>query len=118
MDAYTIAFGIRNVTRIDLALNEARLVLKPGGRFLCLEFSHVAVPALAGLYDAYSFQVLPAIGAVVAGDSDAYRYLAESIRKFPDQQRFAAMITRAGLGQCRHRDMSGGIAALHSAWRI
>ncbi len=118
MDAYTIAFGIRNVTRIDLALNEARRVLKPGGRFLCLEFSRVAMPALAGLYDAYSFQVLPAIGAVVAGDGDAYRYLAESIRKFPDQQRFAAMITRAGLGQCRHQDLSGGIAALHSAWRI
>ena len=118
MDAYTIAFGIRNVTRIDAALSEARRVLKPGGRFLCLEFSHVVVPALAGLYDAYSFQALPAIGALVAGDGDAYRYLAESIRKFPNQKRFDAMITAAGLGRCRYRDLSGGIAALHSAWRI
>ena len=118
MDAYTIAFGIRNVTRIDRALSEARRVLRPGGRFLCLEFSHVAWPALARLYDAYSLHVLPAIGALIAGDRDAYRYLAESIRRFPDQRRFAAMIESAGLGQCRHRDLSGGIAALHSAWRI
>ena len=93
-------------------------MLRPGGRFLCLEFSHVAWPALAGLYDAYSLHVLPAIGALIAGDRDAYRYLAESIRRFPDQRRFAAMIESAGLGQCRHRDLSGGIAALHSAWRI
>ncbi len=118
MDAYTIAFGIRNVTRIDAALGEARRVLKPGGRFLCLEFSHVALPALAGLYDAYSFKVLPEMGFMIAGDRDAYRYLAESIRRFPDQRRFAAMIGSAGLGQCRHRNLSGGIAALHSAWRI
>jgi demethylmenaquinone methyltransferase/2-methoxy-6-polyprenyl-1,4-benzoquinol methylase len=117
-DAYTIAFGIRNVTRIEVALREARRVLKPGGRFLCLEFSHVAWPALARLYDTYSLHVLPAIGAAIAGDGDAYRYLAESIRRFPDQQRFAAMIEDAGLGQCRHRDLSGGIAALHSAWRL
>jgi demethylmenaquinone methyltransferase/2-methoxy-6-polyprenyl-1,4-benzoquinol methylase len=117
-DAYTIAFGIRNVTRIEAALREARRVLKPGGRFLCLEFSHVSWPALAGLYDAYSLHVLPAIGAAVTGDGDAYRYLAESIRRFPDQRRFAAMIEDAGLGQCRHRDLSGGIVALHSAWRL
>jgi demethylmenaquinone methyltransferase/2-methoxy-6-polyprenyl-1,4-benzoquinol methylase len=118
MDAYTIAFGIRNVSRIDRALTEARRVLKPGGRFLCLEFSHVVAPGLASLYDAYSFNVLPALGAVVAGDRAAYQYLVESIRRFPDQDRFAAMIAAAGLGQGRYRNLTGGIAALHSAWRI
>ncbi|MFQ5783699.1 MAG: bifunctional demethylmenaquinone methyltransferase/2-methoxy-6-polyprenyl-1,4-benzoquinol methylase UbiE [Alphaproteobacteria bacterium] len=117
-DAYTIAFGIRNVTRIDAALAEARRVLRPGGRFLCLEFSRVAVPGLGALYDAYSFEVLPALGEVVAGDRAAYRYLAESIRTFPDQERFAAMIAAAGLGNVSYRNLSGGIAALHSAWRI
>ncbi len=118
MDAYTIAFGIRNVTDIAVALREARRVLKPGGRFLCLEFSHIALPGLADLYDAYSFKVLPEIGARVAGDRAAYEYLAESIRRFPDQQTFAGMIADAGLGQVKVRDLSGGVAALHSAWRI
>ena len=118
MDAYTIAFGIRNVSRIELALAEARRVRTPGGRSLCLEFSRVAWAPLAGLYDAYSLHVLPEIGAMVTGDREAYRYLAESIRRFPDQRRFAAMISGAGLGLCRHRNLSGGIAALHSAWRI
>ena len=98
-DAYTIAFGIRNVSRIERALAEARRVLKPGGRFLCLEFSRVVVPGLASLYDAYSFKVLPALGATVAQDRAAYQYLVESIRRFPDQERFAAMIAAAGLGQ-------------------
>ena len=118
MDALTIAFGIRNVTHIEAALGEARRVLKPGGRFLCLEFSRLAVPALEPLYDAFSFRLLPALGAIVTGDRAAYQYLVESIRRFPDQERFAAMITGAGLSLCRYRNLSGGIAALHSAWRI
>ncbi len=117
-DAYTIAFCIRNVTHIDRVLSEARRVLKPGGRFLCLEFSKVALPALAAVYDKYSFTVLPALGQGVAGDSEAYRYLAESIRQFPDQETFAGMIADAGLGNVVYRNLSGGIAALHSAWRI
>jgi len=117
MDAYTIAFCIRNVTHIPEALNEARRVLKPGGRFLCLEFSRVAIPALDRLYDAYSFRVLPALGQAVTGDGDAYRYLAESIRRFPSQEAFARMIGEAGLDLRKYRNLSGGIAALHSAWR-
>lgn len=118
VDAYTIAFGIRNVTHIDQALREARRVLKPGGRFLCLEFSAVREPMLARLYDMYSFNVVPKIGRLVANDEDSYRYLVESIRRFPNQETFAAMIRDAGLGQVSVRDLSGGIAALHSAWRI
>ena len=118
VDYYTIAFGIRNVARIDRALGEAFRVLKPGGRFLCLEFSHALPPALAAAYDAYSFRVLPALGEIVTGNREAYRYLAESIRRFPDQRSFAAMIGDAGLGQVKTRNLSGGIAALHSAWRI
>jgi len=117
-DALTISFCIRNVTHIDRALAEARRVLKPGGRFLCLEFSHVVVPLLDRLYDTYSFQVLPELGHRVAGDREAYRYLVESIRRFPDQQRFAAMIADAGLGRVDCRNLSGGIAAIHSAWRV
>jgi demethylmenaquinone methyltransferase/2-methoxy-6-polyprenyl-1,4-benzoquinol methylase len=118
MDAYTIAFGLRNVTRIEHALAEARRVLKPGGRFLCLEFSRVAVPLISELYDLYSFSVLPALGALVTGDRAAYRYLAESIRRFPAQDELAAMMMAAGLDQVRYRNLSGGIAALHSGWRI
>ena len=117
-DAYTIAFGIRNVTHIDAALREARRVLKPGGRFLCLEFSKVEVPGLDALYDAYSFKLLPKIGGWVAGDAESYRYLAESIRRFPPQAKFAQMIAEAGLDQVKVRNLSGGIAAMHSAWRI
>ena len=118
-DAYTIAFGIRNVTHIEAALREARRVLKPGGRFLCLEFSHVEVPGLDTLYDAYCFRLLPRIGGIVAGDEDSYRYLAESIRRFPPQAKFARMIGEAGLGSGRRiRNLSGGIAAMHSAWKI
>jgi len=117
MDAYTIAFCIRNVTDIPEALREARRVLKPGGHFLCLEFSRVAIPTLDRLYDAYSFRVLPALGQAVTGDGDAYRYLAESIRRFPSQEAFARMIGEAGLALVKYRNLSGGIAALHSAWR-
>ncbi len=118
VDAYTIAFGIRNVTHIERALAEAHRVLKPGGRFLCLEFSRVRLAGLRPLYDFWSFQALPRLGKAVAGDSESYRYLAESIRRFPDQEAFAAMISAAGLQRVKVRDLSGGIAALHSAWRI
>jgi demethylmenaquinone methyltransferase/2-methoxy-6-polyprenyl-1,4-benzoquinol methylase len=118
VDAVTIAFGIRNCTDIAAVLREARRVLKPGGRFLCLEFSRLALPGLEGLYDSYSFRLIPSIGAVVAGDAEAYRYLVESIRRFPDQDRFAAMIDGAGLARVRWRNLAGGVAAIHSAWRV
>ena len=117
-DAYTIAFGIRNVTHIDKALAQAHRVLKPGGRFLCLEFSHVDVPGLDTLYDAYSFKLLPKMGEWVAKDAESYRYLAESIRRFPAREKFARMIEEAGLSQVKVRTLSGGIAAMHSAWKI
>jgi demethylmenaquinone methyltransferase/2-methoxy-6-polyprenyl-1,4-benzoquinol methylase len=117
-DAYTIAFGIRNVTHIDRALVEARRVLKPGGRFLCLEFSRVMAPVLDTLYERYSFAVLPKLGEWVAKDGESYRYLAESIRRFPPQAVFAKMIAAAGLSNVKVRNLAGGIVALHSAWRI
>ena len=117
-DAYTIAFGIRNVTHVDQALRDAFRVLKPGGRFLCLEFSKVTVPGLDALYDAYSFNAIPTMGKWVTGDGDPYQYLVESIRQFPDQERFAAMIRAAGFERVAFRNLSGGIAALHSAWRL
>ncbi|MEE9194573.1 MAG: ubiquinone/menaquinone biosynthesis methyltransferase, partial [Alphaproteobacteria bacterium] len=103
VDAYTVAFGLRNVSHMDLALSEARRVLKPGGRFLCLEFSRVAVPLLGELYDRYSFTVLPRLGEIVTGNGDAYRYLVESIRAFPPQDEFAAMIEAAGLERLDRR---------------
>ena len=117
-DAYTIAFGIRNVPRIETALEEAYRVLKPGGRFLCLEFSEVDMPLLDRAYEAWSFRAIPQIGRMVAGDSEPYSYLVESIRKFPNQANFAAMISRAGFGRVTFRNYSGGVAALHSGWKL
>ena len=117
-DAYTIAFGIRNVTHIDKALAEAFRVLKTGGRFLCLEFSHVQVPVLDKLYDFHSFEVIPRLGAIAAGDAQPYRYLVESIRKFPRQERFAEMIRAAGFDRVSYRNLTGGIAAIHSGWKL
>lgn len=117
-DAYTIAFGLRNVTHIDKALAEARRVLKPGGRFLCLEFSRVIIPLFASLYDLYSFKVLPAMGEMVAKDRESYQYLAESIRRFPPQDELIERMGSAGLEMASYRNLSGGIAALHSGWRI
>lgn len=117
-DAYVIAFGLRNVTRPERALAEACRVLRPGGRFLCLEFSRPRWPLIAPVYARYRELALPGLGRAVAGNPGAYRYLAESIDRFPDQDRLAAMIAAAGLGEIRVRDLSGGIAAIHSAWRI
>jgi demethylmenaquinone methyltransferase / 2-methoxy-6-polyprenyl-1,4-benzoquinol methylase len=117
-DAYTIAFGIRNVTHIDRALAEACRVLKTGGRFLCLEFSACEVPLLDRLYDFHSFEVIPRLGALAAGSAEPYRYLVESIREFPTQEPFAAMIRAAGFSRVTYRDLAGGIAAIHSGWRI
>ena len=117
-DAVTIAFGIRNVPRIDRALAEAFRVLKPGGRFLCLEFSTVDVAVLDRAYELYSFNVIPALGGLVIGDREPYEYLVESIRRFPNQARFAAMIGDAGFARVEYRNLSGGIAAIHSGWKI
>jgi demethylmenaquinone methyltransferase/2-methoxy-6-polyprenyl-1,4-benzoquinol methylase len=117
-DAYTIAFGIRNVTHIDRALTEAYRTLRPGGRFLCLEFSRVDVPILEQLYELWSFKAIPAIGDAVARDRAAYEYLVESIRRFPPQQTFAKMIEKAGFARVAFRNLTGGIAAMHSGWKI
>jgi demethylmenaquinone methyltransferase/2-methoxy-6-polyprenyl-1,4-benzoquinol methylase len=117
-DAATIAFGIRNVPRIERALAEAFRVLKIGGKFVCLEFSSVDVPALDRLYDFYSFNIIPTLGRIVAGDAESYRYLVESIRRFPKPQAFAAMLRAAGFARVSFQAMSGGIVTLHSGWRL
>jgi demethylmenaquinone methyltransferase / 2-methoxy-6-polyprenyl-1,4-benzoquinol methylase len=117
-DAVTIAFGIRNVPRIAAALCEARRVLAIGGRFLCLEFSTVDVPGLDALYDLYSFNVIPALGRFVTGDAEAYRYLVESIRRFPRPESFAGMMRTAGLARVSFRPLTAGVVALHSGWRL
>jgi len=117
-DAVTIAFGIRNVPRIERALEEAYRVLRIGGRFLCLEFSSVDVPGLDALYELYSFQLIPRVGQAVTGDREAYQYLVESIRKFPKPKVFARMIEAAGFRRVSFRPMTGGVVALHSGWRL
>jgi demethylmenaquinone methyltransferase/2-methoxy-6-polyprenyl-1,4-benzoquinol methylase len=117
-DVYTISFGIRNVTRIGDALSEAFRVLRPGGRLMVLEFSQLPNEGLQKLYDLYSFNVIPRMGQVIAGDRDSYQYLVESIRQFPDQQTFAGMIRDAGFERVTYRNLSFGIAALHSGWKI
>ena len=117
-DVYTISFGIRNVTRPQEALNEAFRVLRPGGRLMVLEFSQIPNPALQWIYDRYSFNIIPPMGKVIANDADSYRYLVESIRKFPDQDRFLQMIQDAGFENAKYRNMTMGIAALHSGWKI
>ena len=117
-DRVTIAFGLRNCTDKAAVLREARRVLRPGGQFHCLEFSRVQVAALERPYDLWSFQVLPRLGRLVANDAESYRYLAESIRTFPDQAALAAMMEQAGLDRVRVRNLTGGIAAIHSGWRL
>ncbi len=117
-DVYTISFGIRNVTRIEDALSEAYRVLKPGGRLMVLEFSQLPNAGLQKLYDMYSYNVIPRMGQAIAGDRDSYQYLIESIRRFPDQETFAGMIRAAGFDQVKYRNLSMGIAALHSGWKL
>ena len=118
MDRVSMAFGLRNCTDKPAVLREARRVLRPGGRFHCLEFSRVQVAALAPAYDAWSFQVLPRLGRAVAGDAESYQYLAESIRTFPDQETLAGMMRDAGLSRVAYRNLTGGIAAIHTGWRL
>ena len=117
-DCYTIAFGIRNVPRIEKALSEAFRVLKTGGRFLCLEFSTVDVPGLDRLYDAFSFNVIPPVGRMVTGDAQPYQYLVESIRQFPAPETFAGMISTAGFRRSQFTRLTGGIVAIHSGWKL
>jgi len=117
-DVYTISFGIRNVTRIEDALSEAFRVLRPGGRIMVLEFSRVPNDLLRWAYDLYSFNIIPQMGKLIANDRDSYQYLVESIRKFPDQESFAGMIRNAGFENVKYRNLTMGVAALHSGWKI
>jgi len=117
-DIYTISFGLRNIAKIDTALEQAYRVLKPGGRFYCLEFSHVEEPAIAKIYDGYSHQVIPRLGKLVANDHDSYQYLVESIRKFPDQDSLAERMSNAGFQCVRHKNLSFGIVAIHQGWKV
>ncbi|WP_150122076.1 ubiquinone/menaquinone biosynthesis methyltransferase, partial [Sulfitobacter sp. HI0129] len=117
-DVYTISFGIRNVTRPQEALNEAFRVLRPGGRLMVLEFSQLPNPAMQKAYDLYSFNIIPRLGQAIANDRDSYQYLVESIRNFPDQETFLGMVRAAGFEQARYRNLSMGIAALHSGWKL
>ena len=117
-DVYTISFGIRNVTRPQDALNEAFRVLKPGGRLMVLEFSQLPNPMMQQAYDLYSFNVIPRMGQMIAGDRDSYQYLVESIRKFPDQETFLQMVRKAGFENAKYRNLTMGVAALHSGWKI
>ncbi|MDQ6956250.1 MAG: class I SAM-dependent methyltransferase [Mariprofundaceae bacterium] len=116
-DSVTIAFGIRNFVDIDAGLAEFYRVLKPGGQFMCLEFSKPVLPLLDVVYDAYSFNVIPALGELITGDRESYQYLVESIRRFPDQQRFECMISQAGFDLARHENMTGGVVALHRGYK-
>ncbi|MFL5256233.1 MAG: class I SAM-dependent methyltransferase [Rhodopila sp.] len=118
VDRVSMSFGLRNCTDKDAVLREARRVLKPGGRFMCLEFSRVTVAALSPIYDTWSFKVLPRLGRYVAKDEDSYQYLAESIRTFPDQETLADMMRNAGMSRVSYRNLSGGIAAIHTGWRL
>ena len=118
VDTASIAFGLRNCTDKNAVLREARRVLRPGGRFLCLEFSRFQIAALQPAYDAWSFRVLPRLGGIVAGDAESYEYLAESIRVFPDQEELSAMMRRAGFARVSFQNLSGGIAAIHEGWRL
>ena len=117
-DVYITAFCLRNVTNLERSLKEAYRVLKPGGQFLCLEFSKVNQPILSYIYDLYSFNVIPFLGKIIAGDKESYQYLIESIREFPDQKHFGRLIENAGFVHVKHQDVNGGISAIHSAWRI
>ena len=117
-DVYTISFGIRNVTRPQVALDEAYRVLKPGGRLMVLEFSQIPTPGMQWLYDRYSFNVIPAMGQVIANDRESYQYLVESIRQFPDQETFLDMVRKAGFEQAKYRNLTMGVACLHSGWKI
>jgi demethylmenaquinone methyltransferase / 2-methoxy-6-polyprenyl-1,4-benzoquinol methylase len=117
-DAYIISFGIRNCTNIDKVLGEAKRVLRPGGRFYCLEFSRLALGGLEPVYDFYSFNAIPALGKWLANDADSYKYLVESIRRFPDQERFLGMIRDAGFARTAYRNMAGGVVALHWGWSV